>query len=212
MVNREHALRASLLLLPDVFREIDLYYSVASLSYMGDPRMFIGENPKKVLNLVDPVVPHYRALYMPKLQKMVDKKGVAVKMVPPSSDFKHANGSTLFMHENTPAQRWQLSEGLPLRMRRLLTTPGKAKHLRAAPPTRPAIRAALSSIVAHAATPQSMKGLLTVGAFKVTSYLFSKMKKRVLAPTSSLAMGIGKKGSTSSSTSGSAGGMGVSKV
>ena len=195
MVNREHALRASLLLLPDVFCERDLYYSVASLSYVGDPRMLIGENPKKVINLVDPVVPNYHALYMPKLRHMVDKRHVAVKVVPPSTDFNHANASTLFIHENSPEQRRLLCEGLPLHLRRVLMVHGRARHVRAAPPTRPAIRAALASVVARAATPQSMKGLLTVGAFKVTSYLFSKVQKRVLAPTTALAMAMRKKSS-----------------
>jgi translocator assembly and maintenance protein 41 len=47
-LNREQAIRTSLLLLPEKFQEVDLYMSVASLSYIGDPRMFVGENPNKV--------------------------------------------------------------------------------------------------------------------------------------------------------------------
>ena len=43
ILNRQFAINTSLLLLPNSFREIDLYYTVASLSYIGDPRMFIGE-------------------------------------------------------------------------------------------------------------------------------------------------------------------------
>lgn len=46
--NRENALRVALLLLPDDFSELDLYIYIAQISYMGDPRMSIGENPKKV--------------------------------------------------------------------------------------------------------------------------------------------------------------------
>ena len=48
LLNRLHAVRTSLLLMPIEFNEIELYQTIASLSYIGDPRMLIGENPKKV--------------------------------------------------------------------------------------------------------------------------------------------------------------------
>ena len=47
-INKEQAINTSILLLPETFCELDLYLSIASLSYVGDPRMIIGENPKKV--------------------------------------------------------------------------------------------------------------------------------------------------------------------
>jgi hypothetical protein len=46
--NLEHAVRTSLLLLPSTFKAVDMYKTIASLSYIGDPRMIVGENPKKV--------------------------------------------------------------------------------------------------------------------------------------------------------------------
>lgn len=46
--NRENAVRTALLLLPSKFTEVDLYLTIAGLSYLGDPRMGVGENPKKV--------------------------------------------------------------------------------------------------------------------------------------------------------------------
>lgn len=50
--NLESAIRTSLLLLPAEFTELELYLAMASLSYVGDPRMLIGENPKKVTGLI----------------------------------------------------------------------------------------------------------------------------------------------------------------
>lgn len=49
--NRLMAIKTALLLLPETFSEVDLYSTVVSLSYMGDPRMFVGENPNKVRSL-----------------------------------------------------------------------------------------------------------------------------------------------------------------
>lgn len=46
--NRTQALVTSLLMLPEQFVDVDLFKTIASLSYIGDPRMAIGENPKKV--------------------------------------------------------------------------------------------------------------------------------------------------------------------
>lgn len=47
-INREHALRAAVFLLPPKFGELELFLSIASLSYNGDPRMGMSENPMKV--------------------------------------------------------------------------------------------------------------------------------------------------------------------
>lgn len=50
--NRNQALRTALLMLPETFTETELYMAIASLSYIGDPRMFFGENPKKVRSAI----------------------------------------------------------------------------------------------------------------------------------------------------------------
>lgn len=60
------AIRTAMLLLPPEFTEIDLYSTIAGLSYLGDPRMSLPtENKSKVSNIVDNNVVHFRRLYAP---------------------------------------------------------------------------------------------------------------------------------------------------
>ncbi|KAH3985072.1 CDP-diacylglycerol synthase [Parastagonospora nodorum] len=58
------AVRCSLLLLPTSFTEKELYSTITGLSYQGDPRMQYGsENPKKISNIVNNQLRHFRYLY-----------------------------------------------------------------------------------------------------------------------------------------------------
>ncbi|OCK84093.1 mitochondrial matrix Mmp37 [Lepidopterella palustris CBS 459.81] len=58
------AVRCSLLLLPPTFTERQLYTTIASLSYQGDPRMSLGsENPNKVTNIITHQIRNFRMLY-----------------------------------------------------------------------------------------------------------------------------------------------------
>lgn len=59
------ALRTALLLLPERFSELELYKTIAGISYMGDPRMTFGENPNKIRNIVENQFSNFRRLYSP---------------------------------------------------------------------------------------------------------------------------------------------------
>lgn len=109
--NREHAVRTALLLLPDKFTEIDLYMAVASLSYVGDPRMILGENPRKVVNLVSPIVPTYRQLYTPTLEYIGQQAQV--------TRIKAFRGG--FTQSVAQSVRWQMCLDLPTNLRKLLS-------------------------------------------------------------------------------------------
>lgn len=51
-VNHASAVRTALLMLPEQFTPEQLFMTVAGLSYTGDPRMAMAENPDKVKNIV----------------------------------------------------------------------------------------------------------------------------------------------------------------
>lgn len=61
--NLEYAIDVALFLLPEQFKERDLYEMVAGLSYLGDSRMKFGENPEKIKNIVNGNFNGFKKLY-----------------------------------------------------------------------------------------------------------------------------------------------------
>ena len=60
------AVRTAQLLLPQTFDEMQLYRTIAGLSYLGDPRMALPtESPTKVSDIVTNNIVHFRRLYAP---------------------------------------------------------------------------------------------------------------------------------------------------
>lgn len=62
-VNLTEAVRVALLTLPERFSEKELFERIAGISYVGDFRMVVGENPNKVRNIVDAQMSHFHRLY-----------------------------------------------------------------------------------------------------------------------------------------------------
>jgi translocator assembly and maintenance protein 41 len=61
--NLRHAAHAALFCLPERFSELDFYRALANLSYAGDVRMAVAEDPDKVDAIVRGSLPHFRELY-----------------------------------------------------------------------------------------------------------------------------------------------------
>lgn len=70
-MNLLSALRTALLLLPERFTELELYNTVAGISYLGDPRMTLPtENPHKVSNIVGNNLANFQRLYSPLIDNL----------------------------------------------------------------------------------------------------------------------------------------------
>lgn len=68
MLNLRHAVRASLLQLPEKFTPELLFTTIAGLSYAGDIRIGLAEDPNKVRNIVAGSLGGFQELYTPILQ------------------------------------------------------------------------------------------------------------------------------------------------
>ncbi|KAG8224307.1 hypothetical protein J437_LFUL007247 [Ladona fulva] len=66
------ALHSALLCLPETFTEVELYTTIAGLSYAGDFRTTFGEDRNKVHNIVGAQLNELRELYAPTLKSMKD--------------------------------------------------------------------------------------------------------------------------------------------
>ena len=163
-INRRNAAMTALALLPRKFDELELYMTIASLSYTGDPRMAISENPNKVANLVTPILPAYRELYKSALGSL--DSGLLRTVYLPTAD------RTVFVQDDGAAARSFLLSQLPRSIQRELP------HSRAPLPSVDDTREAVATVVARAATSQTAMGLLTAGFAKSAVYAAAKIAKR----------------------------------
>jgi hypothetical protein len=122
--NCENAVRVALLLLPSVFSEKELYMKIASLSYSGDPRMTIGENPRKVENLVSGTIRGYRAMYegvLARLQPDIVRSEVAS----PKLGCHGYAPIVVYQQFPSPKSRYDLLDALPANVQAHLQWPAR---------------------------------------------------------------------------------------
>lgn len=108
-VNLSSAVRAAFLALPETFTEEDLYTEITSLSYRGDFRMQVGENPRKIKNIVSQQGEQFTKVYKPILQAF--HKHIS---------FMGPEGSGSIRQDINPRAKAELARRLPLRLREML--------------------------------------------------------------------------------------------
>ena len=119
-VNLISALRTALLLLPPDFTELELYSTIASISYMGDLRMsLLAEDARKVLNIVQSQLPKFRALYAPVIETLpnISFNDSACKA---HDWFDNPDISAKLAQDMDPVKRGNMVRRLPKRFREKL--------------------------------------------------------------------------------------------
>ncbi|CAM9227719.1 unnamed protein product [Laminaria digitata] len=163
------AVRASLLLLPERFSAQEFYRTVAGLSYTGDFRMYFGENPDKVKNIVTSTLGKFQDLYAPALKKIPG-------LVATGSD------CSSYGQDASPTARLALVRSLPRALRDQLLKGEGGPNFRlicVGAPRPQGISRALAAVVSRSSLRQGAKGLLTAGILKSASYSFAKVTQAI---------------------------------
>lgn len=179
------AIRVALLLLPEKFNDVDLFTTVAGLSYLGDPRMVVGENPRKVQNIVNAQIERFRETYSPFIGNLPnvswigqnlaqdmdpERRGNMVRRLP-----KHLRASLYFQYRRKFGPSAELGD----HQADDASPYGTEFDRQIAADTELPLELAKSvkSIVAWPSTSQSVKGILTAGPLKSWRYSAEKLRK-----------------------------------
>lgn len=161
--NLTSAMSLALMMLPKNFSERDLYMKITSISYMGDVRMAIAENPRKIQNIVDNQFKHFRRLYGP-IMKNFDLKIIG-EIDPLASLCPEALGAAFEQTGSFDRLRVDLPEYF-------------SKKLSQKPFSQAAVMSAVRNTVKWPSFSQSAKGLLTAGLGRSAVYALEKLQKR----------------------------------
>lgn len=176
--NKESAIRAALLQLPETFDTSLLYKTITGLSYHGDIRMIFGEDKNKINNIVSKQMDRFDQLYLP-----------IIKLNQSFKDTVHWNeGKQIFTQDLSPKVVLNYLTLLPRDVRRnVCESHGqKARNIESDVALASASKSincdkivaqAIASIVRRSSLTQSFKGIVTAGLVKSLKYSQRKLVK-----------------------------------
>lgn len=160
--NLIYAFHAGILLLTEKFTRTELLEAIVSISYLGDIRRLLAENPNKVRNIVQGQGQELWKLYEP----LLDEVGYS----------RH------LQKLDAAGEKWSQDFSLECRNLRLLCIPNSVKSRIGRPNdydvTPVKMRKALADIARWPSVVQSFKGVLTADPSTSTRYLLAKIAKR----------------------------------
>ena len=188
--NLRSALSAALLLLPSNFSEQMLFLQITSLSYQGDMRMGIAENPKKVENIVNfgDSMTRFRQLYQAHIDSFVED-GILVRN---TNGISYSGTDPEYSLECDASTTAKLVACLPIPVQHDMVKvvahgvrPGSTFSELLERGLDPSLSGlafshVLKSIVSHYSQRQTLKGIFTAGGSKRIVYSFQKIAKRLL--------------------------------
>ncbi|KAJ3186557.1 Mitochondrial translocator assembly and maintenance protein 41 [Gaertneriomyces sp. JEL0708] len=180
--NQRSTLRTALLLLPQEFSEEDLFLTIAGLSYRGDFRMTVGENPHKLYNMVSTQMDLFREIYKPIIEDLPNVTYTAPDTIQQDTDLRLQAAllqklpKTLYnkIHQH---HRWYLSNhGERIKMLDV-EEPGLSQSIAASPDLPRYTEKSIVEIVKWPAMAQAIKGVFTAGIGRAVTYAVAKLKK-----------------------------------
>ncbi|KAF9426553.1 Mitochondrial translocator assembly and maintenance protein 41 [Entomortierella beljakovae] len=178
-VNLFNATRVATLMLPEKFTSEELFTKIAGLSYLGDFRMSIGENPHKVENIVKAQLAQFRRLYDPLLGNLSNVTYVRDGHLEQNMDPLVRSRT---FHKLPP----NLKKGVLYRYHSALSKAGLTiekedgqdlQSVATAPDLPLYFNKTVHSIVQIPAITQSIKGIATAGVSKTGKYGMEKLSK-----------------------------------
>ncbi|CDS03294.1 hypothetical protein LRAMOSA00696 [Lichtheimia ramosa] len=178
-VNLTEAVRVALLTLPENFSDEELFERIAGISYTGDFRMIVGENPNKVRNIVHAQMSHFHRLYFGLLDDSPNvsalNNGRYQQNVNPR--FRELMirklPSTLYKKLVDEHKLWALRNGVSIPEDNIELH----QQIAMSPALNKNMQSSLQQIIAAPALTQTIKGVFTAGPVKTTRYALSKLIK-----------------------------------
>ncbi len=159
--NQRQALEVAFLLLPENFTEKELYEAIAGISYMGDTRMKLAENPDKVRNIVKKNMEGFSTLY----RRFVEE---------------HLRADWLesghIQQDRSPQTIVERVQALPQEIQIRLPQVDQISDLEF---LRKSVEGAVTQIVHDSSFSQTLKGFFSAGFRKSAAYSGAKVKKRL---------------------------------
>lgn len=178
-VNLTEAVRVALLTLPEKFNEEELFDRIAGISYKGDFRMIVGENPNKVKNIVSSQMENFHRLYYSLLDDLPNVtalnggqfqqsdnprfRGLMVKKLP-----KTLYDKVIREHRRYASKHnMDVPEDMSIVYEQVAQSDALSQY----------IDKSLTEIIAGTAITQSIKGIFTAGPVKTVRYAGAKLGK-----------------------------------